>query len=79
MNNFNQNNFKAELKDTNLDEFDHWSTSESLGLSPRKSMEINDFNIIRTTTQNNDENAIKSILQAHGFKEIDPTYLRIAD
>ena len=69
----------VELKDTNLDEFDHWSTSESLGLSPRKSMEINDFNIIRSTTQHNDENAIKSILQAHGFKEIDPTYLRIAD
>ena len=69
----------VELKDTNLDEFDHCSTSEPLGLSPRKSMEINDFNLIRLTTQNNDEDAIKSILQAHGFEEIDPTYLRISD
>ena len=69
----------VELKDTNLDEFDHCSTSEPLGLSPRKSIEINDFNLIRLTTQNNDEDAIKSILQAHGFEEIDPTYLRISD
>ena len=61
----------VEFKDTNVNEFAHWSVDASLGMSPRKSKELHDFNLIKKITQNQNRDKITKSLQAHGFQEID--------
>ena len=61
----------VEFKDTSVNEFSHWSITASLGMSPRKSKELRDFNIIKKITQYQKSDEIDKALQAHGFQEID--------
>ena len=61
----------VEFKDTSVNEFAHWSVDASLGMSPRKSKELRDFNIIKKITQYQKSDEIDKALQAHGFQEID--------
>ena len=60
-----------EFKDTNANEFSHWSISDSLGMSPRKSRELSDFNLIKKITQNQNTVELNRALMANGFQEID--------
>ena len=62
----------VEYKDTSINEFAHWSIESSLGISPRKSKELNDFNLIKNLTlQSNNPAAVAEKLARYGFKEID--------
>ena len=76
----------VEFKDTSINEFSHWSTETSLGMSPRKDKELRDFNLIKNITQNKDCENIDELLLSHGFREIDfdlfdfnntPTHIKI--
>ena len=76
----------VEFKDTSINEFSHWSTETSLGMSPRKDKELRDFNLIKKITQNKNYENIDEVLLSHGFKEIDfdlfdfnhtPTHVKI--
>ena len=76
----------VEFKDTSINEFSHWSTETSLGMSPRKDKELRDFNLIKKITQNKNYENIDELLLSHGFKEIDfdlfdfnhtPTHVKI--
>lgn len=60
----------VEYKDTSVNEFAHWSIEASLGLSPRKSKEIRDFNLIKNITDNSNALQVKEALKFHGFEEI---------
>ena len=59
----------VEFKDTSTNEFSHWSVAASLGMSPRKSKELRDFNLIKKITQYKDSEEIDRALLAHGFQE----------
>ena len=62
----------VEYKDTSINEFAHWSIESSLGISPRKSKELNDFNLIKNLTlQSNNPVAVAEKLARYGFEEID--------
>ena len=76
----------VEFKDTSINECSHWSTENSLGMSPRKDKELRDFNLIKKITQNRNYENIDEVLLSHGFKEIDfdlfdfnhtPTHVKI--
>jgi hypothetical protein len=60
----------VEYKDTSVNEFAHWSIEASLGLSPRKSKEIRDFNLIKNITDNSNALQVREALKFHGFEEI---------
>ena len=61
----------VEFKDTSVNEFAHWSVDASLGMSPRKSKELHDFNLIKKITQYQNSDDMERSLRAHGFQEID--------
>jgi len=60
----------VEFKDTSTNEFSHWSIAASLGMSPRKSKELRDFNLIKEITQYKNSKELDRALLAHGFQEI---------
>ena len=60
----------VEFKDTSTNEFSHWSIASSLGMSPRKSKELRDFNLIKEITQYKNSRELDRALLAHGFQEI---------
>ena len=59
----------VEFKDTSTNEFSHWSIATSLGMSPRKSKELRDFNLIKKITQYKNSERLDRALLAHGFQE----------
>ena len=61
----------VEFKDTSVNEFSHWSIESSLGMSPRKSKELRDFNLIKQITNNKNIKEMNNSLASHGFQEID--------
>ena len=61
----------VEFKDTRVNEFSHWSTEASLGMSPRKDKELRDFNLIKKITQDKNNRNMDKVLLSHGFREID--------
>ena len=65
----------VEFKDTKINEFAHWSIDESLGMSPRKSIELRDFNLVKRCTQNSE---IEEDLESHGFEEIDASIMNFS-
>ena len=61
----------VEFKDTSVNEFSHWSIESSLGMSPRKSKELRDFNLIKQITNNKNLKEMNNSLASHGYQEID--------
>ena len=59
----------VEFKDTSTNEFSHWSIAASLGMSPRKSRELRDFNLIKKITQYQNSEEMNKALLENGFQE----------